>query len=52
MTSFMNSPLPAESLEGEESANDGKGEDEGAVGDRLVEGHPGLLAGHQGLLHP
>ena len=51
--------IPAESLEGEESADDGEGEDEGAVGGRHLAGHPGLLAGHQGhlaghpgLLHP
>ena len=43
--------LPAESLKGEESANDGEGEDEGAVGGRLPGEHPGLLAGRPGLVH-
>ena len=37
--------LPAESLEGEEGANDDQGEEERAVGHRL-------LARHQGVLHP
>ena len=40
--------LPAERLEGEEGADDSKGEDEGAVSGDLLAGHP--LGGHPGLL--